>query len=135
VNAELAFFFRHALLRDAAYQLQLPGQWAPLHVLALGIVEAAFGGKAPAPALDDAGEFVIPPHPTDAVAEDLAEHARWGGAADPAAMAAARRTDLARAAAHAERQFLCQVKDASQLERQAADMKAACARAGVAAFE
>lgn len=59
-----------------------------MHVLALAIVEAVFGGKAPAPALDDAGEFQILPHPTDAVAEDLAEHARWGAQAE--ALGAAR---------------------------------------------
>ena len=39
MNAELAYLFRHALLRDAAYQLQLPADLARLHVLALEIVE------------------------------------------------------------------------------------------------
>lgn len=30
MHAELAYLFRHALLRDAAYQLQLPGDRARL---------------------------------------------------------------------------------------------------------
>ena len=37
--AEHAYLFRHALLRDAAYQLQLPGDRAKLHGMALGILE------------------------------------------------------------------------------------------------
>jgi tetratricopeptide (TPR) repeat protein len=39
MNAELTYLFRHVLLRDAAYQLQLPADLARLHVLALQIVE------------------------------------------------------------------------------------------------
>ncbi|KAF0247056.1 MAG: hypothetical protein FD180_173, partial [Planctomycetota bacterium] len=38
--AETAYLFRHALLRDAAYQLQLPGDRARLHGIALRAIEA-----------------------------------------------------------------------------------------------
>ena len=40
VNAETAYFFRHALTRDAAYQLQLPGDRAKLHALAFHLIES-----------------------------------------------------------------------------------------------
>ena len=39
MDAETAYLFRHALLRDAAYQLQLPGERARLHALALASIE------------------------------------------------------------------------------------------------
>ena len=41
VHAEQAYLFRHALLRDAAYQLQLPGDRSWLHGLALAILESS----------------------------------------------------------------------------------------------
>lgn len=44
--AEAAYLFRHALLRDAAYQLQLPADRAALHALALEIIEGLYGGNA-----------------------------------------------------------------------------------------
>jgi tetratricopeptide (TPR) repeat protein len=77
VHAETAYLFRHALLRDAAYDLQLPGDRARLHELAFLLIEQAFGGRAPAhPYPDTADPHGIQPHPTDAVAYELAEHAR-----------------------------------------------------------
>jgi tetratricopeptide (TPR) repeat protein len=62
-NAEQAYLFRHSLLRDAAYQLQLPGDRANLHALAFELIEQALlpGGK---PALEFA-------------AEELSDHARF----------------------------------------------------------
>ncbi|NUN50659.1 MAG: hypothetical protein HUU15_17750, partial [Candidatus Brocadiae bacterium] len=49
---ESAYLFRHALARDAAYHLQLPGERARLHGLAFAVIESACGGRAPAaPAL------------------------------------------------------------------------------------
>lgn len=39
MDAETAYVFRHALLRDAAYQLQLPGVRARLHALAAAILD------------------------------------------------------------------------------------------------
>jgi tetratricopeptide (TPR) repeat protein len=39
MNAELTYLFRHVLLRDAAYQLQLPADLARLHWLTLQIIE------------------------------------------------------------------------------------------------
>ena len=80
-TAETAYLFRHALLRDAAYQLQLPGDRARLHRLAFELIEIAFGGRAPEPpALDDARRATRLPQPTDPVARELAEHAKWAEA-------------------------------------------------------
>lgn len=75
-SAEIAYLFRHALLRDVAYEMQLPSDRARLHDLAFRVLERAFGGPAPQPPeLDplDAPNFV--PHPTDLVAHELARHA------------------------------------------------------------
>ena len=46
-RAEEAYLFRHALLRDAAYQLQLPGDRERLHLLAFELIEALAGGPPP----------------------------------------------------------------------------------------
>ncbi|MBE7491776.1 MAG: tetratricopeptide repeat protein [Planctomycetes bacterium] len=68
------YLFRHALLRDAAYELQPPSDRARLHALALHLMEQAFGGQAPLP-----GAGAFEPHGTDAVALELAGHARVSG--------------------------------------------------------
>lgn len=39
MHAETAYLFRHALVREAAYELQLPGERAGLHELAAGVLE------------------------------------------------------------------------------------------------
>lgn len=61
-SAEQAYLFRHSLLRDAAYQLQLPSDRANLHAIAFELIEQALatGGK---PALELS-------------AEELSDHAR-----------------------------------------------------------
>ncbi len=76
LSAETAYFFRHAILRDAAYQLQLPGDRAVLHALALTILESVFGGPPPGPLTDRWGELPCEPHPIDSIAEEIAWHAR-----------------------------------------------------------
>jgi len=58
MHAEDAYLFRHTLLREAAYQLQLPSERARLHRLALEVIEDLFAGS-------------LRPF-----AESLAEHAR-----------------------------------------------------------
>lgn len=61
MNAETAYLFTHALLRDAAYQLQLPGVRAKLHLLAAELLEHLL-------------------FPNDAtVAVEIAEHLRHAG--------------------------------------------------------
>ncbi|NUN50777.1 MAG: ROK family protein, partial [Candidatus Brocadiae bacterium] len=76
MHAEIAYLFRHALLRDAAYQLQLPGARARLHALALELIEIHLGGRPPAlPPLAPGRSAPAPPHPTDPFALELAEHA------------------------------------------------------------
>jgi len=76
MNAELAYLFRHALLRDAAYQLQLPGGRTRLHGLAFEAIEAMAGGRpAELSPLGEAAPAPFREHATDAFAEDLARHA------------------------------------------------------------
>jgi hypothetical protein len=48
-SAESAYLFRHALLRDGSYQLQLPGERARLHAFAFEVIEASLGGRPPPP--------------------------------------------------------------------------------------
>lgn len=98
MSAESAYVFRHALLRDAAYQLQLPGARTRLHGLALSCMEAAFGGR-PETAAPSGGEPQVP-HASDPFARELAGHARFSGA--PAALV---KGYLCRAAEHAEAAF------------------------------
>ena len=64
MSAEVDYLFRHAVLRDAAYQLQLPIERARLHAAAFAALAAATPA-APGP-----------------MAEDLADHARLGAPAD-----------------------------------------------------
>ncbi|MCC6739322.1 MAG: tetratricopeptide repeat protein [Planctomycetia bacterium] len=83
--AEVAYAFRHAMAREAVYQLQLPGDRERLHGLALEAIERGFGGR---PAAEGG-------HASDAVAEELAAHAAGAG------QDGVRRLYLARAARHA----------------------------------
>lgn len=68
--AEIAYLFRHGLLRDAAYELQLPDERGRLHHLALQIMEGLFSAAELEP-----------------LSIELAEHARLSAeaASDPAA--------------------------------------------------
>lgn len=63
MDAEAAYLFRHALLRDAAYELQTLTARAILHELALRVIEELF----------DEAEI-------STMAEELADHARIAGA-------------------------------------------------------
>ncbi|MCC6466217.1 MAG: hypothetical protein IT463_12830 [Planctomycetes bacterium] len=120
MHAELAYLFRHALLRDAAYQVQMPSDRARLHELAFYLIEDVFGGRAPEPPpLDAIDPPKMQPHPTDAVAEEPAWHARRALAPDTATGAA----------------ILREPGDKAELERQSATTRAACAKAGIAPFE
>jgi tetratricopeptide (TPR) repeat protein len=59
MHAELAYLFRHAVLRDAAYLLLVPQDRAALHWLAVSVLQT-----------------VLHPTEQDAAGFDLAEHAR-----------------------------------------------------------
>lgn len=48
IEAEAAYLFRHAVLRDAAYQLQMPAERARLHRLAMEIIETLIADAAQA---------------------------------------------------------------------------------------
>lgn len=85
MHAELAYVFRHALLRAAAYELQLPEDRARLHALALHGLELALADM---------------PQALDAAARELADHAALGAPAD-AALGAREVHWLLRAARHA----------------------------------
>jgi tetratricopeptide (TPR) repeat protein len=103
VNAEDAYLFRHALLRDAAYQMQLPGERARLHGLSARLLEILFGGRPPQPPdLRARPASRLQPHATDAIAEELADHLRL---ADLPALRDVRALYLRRAAEHADRAF------------------------------
>jgi tetratricopeptide (TPR) repeat protein len=45
MQAEVAYLFQHALVRDAAYELQPPGERAGLHELAAGVLELLPGAE------------------------------------------------------------------------------------------
>ncbi len=96
-------------MRDAAYQMQMPGDRAKLHELAVYLIEAATGGRPPIPApLDSVDPPKLAAHILDSVAENLAEHALKAGdgeAADKAQMHAVRKLYLHRAAEYYETTF------------------------------
>ncbi|MBX3460051.1 MAG: tetratricopeptide repeat protein [Planctomycetes bacterium] len=76
VHAETAYVFRHALLRDAAYSLQLPERRRALHMLAFQVLQEITG---PAPALTPLEvntRVAAPAHPATALAFDMAGHLR-----------------------------------------------------------
>jgi tetratricopeptide (TPR) repeat protein len=110
LSAETAYVFRHAILRDAAYQLQLPGDRGRLHGLALEVIEKLAGGRPPDPARRDSGdEDSFRPHATDPFAQELAEHARLAPSDAGTAgggLSALRKTYLRRAAEHAGASYL-----------------------------
>ncbi len=87
VTAETAYLFRHALLRDAAYELQLPKARARLHLLAADILEA----------MPEAGTLL---------AREIADHLRLA-AVDKADRATRAREErfAALAAGHADASF------------------------------
>jgi tetratricopeptide (TPR) repeat protein len=106
--------FRHGLLRDAAYQLQLPGDRGRLHALAFQVIEGLAGGRPPdAPPLLGNGPSKLDPHSSDAFAAELADHASraaGGDSAGPDSAAlrtwpAVRRNYLRRAADHFTRTY------------------------------
>jgi tetratricopeptide (TPR) repeat protein len=49
ISAELVYLFRHTVVRDAAYQLQLPSGRAKLHALAFEVMDMIFGHEEPGP--------------------------------------------------------------------------------------
>jgi tetratricopeptide (TPR) repeat protein len=102
LSAESAYIFRHALLREAASQLHLPGDRARLHTLAFEILEAWCGGRPPE--TNDVDGYIAGTgvHPADAFAAELAGHA---AASEGAVAGAAEGLYLLRAALHAERGF------------------------------
>ncbi|MCB9894937.1 MAG: tetratricopeptide repeat protein [Planctomycetes bacterium] len=73
MNDERAYLFRHAVVRDAAYNLLPPGQRASLHAWALRGIELLFGAAGSEVADEQR-------HAIDAVADQLALHARLAGA-------------------------------------------------------
>jgi len=103
MHAESAYVFRHALLRDAAYQLQLPGDRARLHALAFEVIEGLAGGRPPEPErLDTAVPPAFRPHSSDPFAAELAEHAAM---ATGGSMRTLKKLYLRRSAESSERAF------------------------------
>ncbi|MBP9891388.1 MAG: tetratricopeptide repeat protein [Planctomycetes bacterium] len=128
--AEAAYLFRHALLRDAAYQLQLPADRAALHALALEIIEGLYGGRAlQIPVADEPGTAEAWHHPTDAAALELARHAAAAMRLSPCFehLLALRRHYLSRAAMSASVHLQC--AQAAELWLELAEISQGPARA------
>lgn len=72
-----AYRFAQGILRDAAYQLHLPGQRSRLHALALLAIEKVSGGRPPAlPSPGSRRQRPFRPHPSDGMLSEMIEHAR-----------------------------------------------------------
>ncbi len=105
MNAETAYLFRHALLRDAAYQLQMPADRARLHALVIDVMEELFGGRPELPVADWRSPPMHSGHALDTHAAELAAHAQAaleGGTHCGAELVPALRTYLHRAARAAD---------------------------------
>jgi len=88
-SAEDAYLFRHAMLREAAHDLMLPGTRAHLHGLVLGVLEE-----------------IVDPQNLDSFAAELADHARQAQPEEPDKLLGAKETAyLRRAGDYARRQF------------------------------
>lgn len=126
-SAENAYLFRHAVLRDAAYQLQPPADRARLHRLALDSLEGFMGGRPPecGVGLED-GTFAS--HPCDPIAMQLADHAGLAqtDTVEATVLVALRGLYLHRAAEYAEQQHL--YRQAHQLWSALAALAAPLAR-------
>lgn len=125
-SAETAYLFRHALLREAAYGLQLPSERAKLHELAFQLIEQAFGGRAPEPPpIETKHRSIMTPHSTDPVATTLvyhAEEALKSCIGDSRELASAREQYLRRGAEFAARNY--QFASATKLWEQLAKLLA-----------
>ena len=79
MDAETAYLFRHALVRDAAYELQPVTDRALLHGLAVDVLEDRFGGT---PEIESP-HWLAPlrAHESDSYALELARHARLASVA------------------------------------------------------
>jgi tetratricopeptide (TPR) repeat protein len=88
LTAEQAYFFRHAVVRDAAYALQLPAERARLHRFALAIIEAVHA--------DDQ---------RDPIAAELATHARHAQADGDRSLREAEQAYTWRAANHLRKNY------------------------------
>lgn len=113
MHAEAAYLFRHALLRDAAYQLQMPADRARLHGLVVALIEQLCGGRPEQSALEVESASEFTPHLTDEFASELAVHCAAADAHSPGAFRGIQRTYVIRAALIAERGF--QVTEAARL--------------------
>lgn len=100
-SAEQAYLFRHALLRDAAYDLHLPAERARLHTRVIEILEGMHGGPPP-----DSDPDAV--HAADAISAELAMHARASRTSTGRNSTIIRKKEavyLRRAALHAMRQY------------------------------
>jgi tetratricopeptide (TPR) repeat protein len=93
-SAEQAYLFRHALLRETAYSLQLPSERAALHRLTVQIIEAVFGTERAGQLFADeiAGHLRTARHEDDSTIEVEAER-RYTRLAAQAAEARYRREE------------------------------------------
>lgn len=127
MNAEAAYLFSHALMRDAAYQLMLPSVRGVLHARAAQVLERLHGGKYRA----------SDPQTQDPFAAEICDHLRVAltqrmGAAKRRSLAARFHELLGSAARHAEKQY--QYPAALALWRERAALFAGDARSKINAL-
>ncbi|MBK8207570.1 MAG: tetratricopeptide repeat protein [Planctomycetes bacterium] len=102
MNAETAYLFRHALLRDAAYDLHLPEGRARLHLLAADVLEALPGAET-------------------VLAREIAVHLRLAGSESAGASQRAREVRFTKLAAeHADSNY--KPREAVELWQRAGDL-------------
>lgn len=124
MHAEQAYMFRHAMVREAAYQLQLPGSRARLHALAADALEALYG--PPADCNGDLDSFS--PSAVDPFSEEIYMHleaalsAKLSGVKKSAIRA--RQARLLRRAAHYCVEQFRYVEAADRFERVAVEFRA-----------
>lgn len=121
-TAETAYLFRHAVLRDAAYELQLPAQREALHRVAFALLQQVAGGAPGKLQTLEAPDYTFHPHPSDPLARELALHAELSGE-----LPEEHRLYLVRAAEHAERHL--DIDNAVALWQSVGELETGAARA------
>lgn len=124
MDAEQAYMFRHAMVREAAYELQLPSARSRLHALAADALEALYG--PPVECGSDLDSFA--PCALDPFADEICEHLQAALSAKvsgvkKSAIRARQAKLLRRAAHHCVEQFRY-VEAADRFERVAVEFRA-----------
>ncbi|MHC4841615.1 MAG: tetratricopeptide repeat protein [Planctomycetota bacterium] len=101
MSLERQYLFRHAMTRDAVYQLQTPSDRSEVHAVAFELLQKETNADSPEFDFEGNSEFYL--HDSDSYAAELAEHALLAPASSNLDTAA--RHYLVRAAEYAELNF------------------------------